>query len=58
MARKPAAPKAAASREEGYAAYENASAATLAKQGNGKPRNELNVDPGWATMRQHLEARP
>jgi hypothetical protein len=57
MARKPAAPKAAASREEGYAAYENASAATLAKQGNGKPRNELNVDPGWATMRQHLEAR-
>jgi hypothetical protein len=57
MARKPTAPKAAASREEGYAAYENASAATLAKQGNGKPRNELNVDPGWATMRQHLEAR-
>ena len=57
MARKPAAPKAAASREEGYAAYENASAATLAKQGNGKPRNEMNVDPGWATMRQHLEAR-
>lgn len=56
MARKPAAPK-VASREEGYAAYENASAATLAKQGNGKPRNELNVDPGWAVMRQHLEAR-
>lgn len=56
MARKPAAAK-VASREEGYAAYENASAATLAKQGNGKPRNELNVDPGWATMRQHLEAR-
>lgn len=56
MARKPASPK-VASREEGYAAYENASAATLAKQGNGKPRNELNVDPGWAVMRQHLEAR-
>lgn len=55
MARKPATK--AASREEGYAAYENASAATLAKQGNGKPRNELNVDPGWAVMRQHLEAR-
>lgn len=55
MARKPA--QKAASREEGYAAYESASAATLAKQGNGKPQNEMNVDPGWAVMRQHLEAR-
>lgn len=44
-------------RTDAYAAYEASGAAQLAKQKDGKPRNELAVDPGWAVMRQHLEAR-
>jgi hypothetical protein len=57
MAKAKAAAPETAARKDGYAAYEAAGAAQLAKQKNGKGQNETALDPVWAIMRQHLEAR-